>query len=1261
MSQRGGSQLVGLEPSWYGAREFRANRSVRDAVEVFSVNLLNAELRFRSCERFAFSSCDHSDDGTIVPALVPDLLGKASEIEMAFPDLVEDRVWISLKARLYWLAAGFYFWWSRVSQNIRESREAQSLGLEYIDETIQTLKLPIGNPIRSVKTPQLESQARSGEHWRTLSEDSLASFRDEFQASSVVSIVRERFVEEVGDMEQQRASSDGNEDISLELTENEKMRLVEIGTDLVTRYEIPNEGTNQRLTELIDDFLETCGSDLYLESARDLEEGPWSKIWDLLPSELPVVDRLVLSPNPSILSVLVVCMLAKEPNKLSLLTLLSHLILAGYKHIGIQLQKISDADQAEKTLPDRADDFSDSEDSLASNDAAKNVRCKDNEILLQRYVRLVQFLLSKIQLVFEKNKGDLSSFPGSKECLATVHYSLAFAAEWYRDCQDKAGILDSPLDLHVFLSTLKLVRRLLDFEAERTIKRPLQAIFFTGLSRILSGQRKTFPASLRASADKKIGRAIRQKICLARADYIGLVASEMAYMLSTEQSTLDSGTLVASYLVRDLYIAGEDESPSISRLASVCESVLWFWKYMTVHEPDEICTVRLCSSACTSSFDRPIIERLYAPVSGLVIGLCGSGIGSRNVSLSNVTSAINTDRLFVSEFYDSDSSCTEMVLGATEDDGTVSREKRAQAQLLKGLCLAAHCIALVSVELNAKPATLYKPLTMCDDHHRPLLPLIASRVSNHLADILLTEFGVEQSPSLKRKNLWANEYPVGTRSVGGLIDFTLYKAYRALHGFILTGADALQSIIGMEHLSMSNEDITPSQTFKPESTVATAQLYRCMLRAGGTVGRKSLPKEALECVQSALPAIEENERSRVIRGFLFSGVGEYFLPREIAGLLKTDPDEVEPLHGIPGWVWNAEASPESESHPSEPKNQDMEDAMLVRRGICHELAQGPLPLLSAGDVARNAKSSTSNRDGIVEERVSTGTNEEELSKKFEAVVDDLCYGEPVNSKGWYDASICLLMKADLIADRLGLSKGFSRADDFHIPTNKGSFELKATLADLLATQEQEYERNSQGWAPYLGRDLAVYIRQQWASFDSLRKTFDEIGSGSGYVDALKGERTDEDAYAAHVWQEIGSLYEKGDFVGWQQALGGMFVAALRKMALRCMYVALHLLRRQDGRQSSNGFLAAEIAESLGSLYYSEVMGSQMYGYPMHVMTDHHKRLLIETARTCFQFAIDASGGTALDVDEESRQTWDLLFMKGKVRLYNKHSWMVACT
>ena len=478
LSHRGGSQLVGLEPSWHGAREFSAHGSVRDAIEVFSINLLNAELRLRSCERIAFCYCDYNNDGTVVAALVPDLLGKASEIEMAFPSLAEDRVWLSLKARLNWLAAGFYFWWNRVSQNIRESREAQSLGLEYVDEAIQTLKLPLGNPIRSVRTPQLVSQARSGEYWATLSEDSLATFRDELQASSVVSIVREQFVEEVGNMEQRRALSDGNEDISVELTENEKRRLAENGTDLICRYDIPDEGTNRRLTELVDDFLEISGSDLYFEC----DEGPWSKIWDSVPSELPVVNRLLLSSNPSILSVLGVCMLAKESNKLSLLTLLSHLVLAGYKHIGTQLQKMSGANQAEEILPDGDDDdFSDSEDSLASGrDAAKNVECKDDEILLQRYIRLVQFLLAKIQDIYEKNKVELSSFPASKECLALVHYSLAFAADWYRDCQDKAGVLDSPLDLHVFLSTLKLVRCLLDFQGEASLKRPLQSIFFTG-------------------------------------------------------------------------------------------------------------------------------------------------------------------------------------------------------------------------------------------------------------------------------------------------------------------------------------------------------------------------------------------------------------------------------------------------------------------------------------------------------------------------------------------------------------------------------------------------------------------------------------------------------------------------------------------------------------------------------------------------------------------------------------------------------------
>jgi hypothetical protein len=442
----------------------------------------------------------------------------------------------------------------------------------------------------------------------------------------------------------------------------------------------------------------------------------------------------------------------------------------------------------------------------------------------------------------------------------------------------------------------------------------------------------------------------------------------------------------------------------------------------------------------------------------------------------------------------------------------------------------------------------------------------------------------------------------------------------------------------MEHLFLSspNDEVHQVEMAIPESTLAAAQLYRCIMRAYGT-GRRSPPRPALECVASALPDMEESKRSTILRNFLFSGESEYFSHSSVISLVNKGSD----LPSVPDWVWVTDDVPDDASLDAE-----IRDALLVRKGICHQLAQGPLPSLS-GSSADSAK--TAKQDVSVEETVITARNEEELSKKFNAIVDDLCYGEPVNSKGWFDASQCLLMKANLVADRLGLSKGFSRAAGFQIPSHRVEAVAKSSLAELIADQEREYDRNLQGWKPYLGKDLSVYIRHQWASFPSLRACFEEVGA-CGYRDVLDGSAMDDDDFSAHVWKEIGDLYEKGDYVGWQQAWGGLFVGALRKMAVRCTFLAVYLLRRQDSALSSENFLASEISESLGVVYYTELMGSQMYGYPMHVMTDHWKRQMAETARSCFQFAIDALGVAASDEDLEGKQTWDLVFMRGKVSL-----------
>ena len=156
--------------------------NVRDRIEVFAIDLLNAELRLRRCERVTFYNNEYNDDGTVVAALVPALLREMNRIKRSFPELAEDREWFSLRTRLHWLAAGFYLWWSRVSHNITESRQAESRGLEHVDETIQSLKMPCKHPIQSVRMPHLYSPGRSEKHWKILSESSLSSFREERQA-----------------------------------------------------------------------------------------------------------------------------------------------------------------------------------------------------------------------------------------------------------------------------------------------------------------------------------------------------------------------------------------------------------------------------------------------------------------------------------------------------------------------------------------------------------------------------------------------------------------------------------------------------------------------------------------------------------------------------------------------------------------------------------------------------------------------------------------------------------------------------------------------------------------------------------------------------------------------------------------------------------------------------------------------------------------------------------------------------------------------
>jgi hypothetical protein len=266
-------------------------------------------------------------------------------------------------------------------------------------------------------------------------------------------------------------------------------------------------------------------------------------------------------------------------------------------------------------------------------------------------------------------------------------------------------------------------------------------------------------------------------------------------------------------------------------------------------------------------------------------------------------------------------------------------------------------------------------------------------------------------------------------------------------------------------------------------------------------------------------------------------------------------------------------------------------------------------------------------------------NEEEMSKQFFAILDDICLGgmQAQGGEGWYKAARCLVMKAEVIADRMGLSKGYSRNTNFIIPESRSFSKRFVDLDQLEAGQEQEARMRDQQWIEHLGTDLSVFMRYSWSSFSSLLTCAAEIGNQSlSEVDEA-------------ILREIGSLYQAGDYLEWQSVWGGIFISALRKLSLRFMCLALYVLESKKSGGTEDTVLRSELCETAGISLYTDLMASQSYGYPMHEMGAKRKRDIATASKNCFQAAADiVAVPSENDDSSEDRATWDLVFMIGKV-------------
>ena len=1211
-----------------------ATGSVLQILELFAIDLLHAELLLRQCDRYAPDCVEFDDDSNQISLLVASLLNSQSEIDAAVTkigcggnmighDLAE--LWTISQVRCYWMVAGFFLWRSRISRIISEAREAEQEGVWYLDRAAECFNRLA--PTVVIRTPHLSSPGRSESHWRSISVASLKKFRDEIQASSVVSLARQKFQDVLAELNRVRQlEQDCN------LSETDAVSLVAIGESLFERYKAPFGDKEAKHFELVEDFLALHRDELEQVARLELGAESAAKLRRSVPSCFLKKEELIAMANPSILSILLACLNTKVENQLRVVELLARVILTTHEHQNKIWERMANAKIAKREDANggQSDDSASDDESLQGDGGSVGRRSTPkyaDERIARQCGCLIHFLIERLSDYFfnRLSEDEKTLFVSSNDCFLVVSSALASSEGWFHNTPRTTH--DDDLDLVIFKSTQALVRSLRSaISAEKIFD--IERVYVTGMMKAIISHRQILE-SIVTNQGNRAGRSVRQRLCLKRAAYIGSVTGEVGCVLSHHlvkvlgNKITKPGLLQFSTGASGRAGSGESTGFSAPDFSFFCDSILWLHKYSSQADSESSASAQ--DATTCSAFDRPIIRELRIPVISAVVGLCGAATCTRPQLSANAGGP--HDQLSLSEFFDSDVSANDF---ESDDEGADRPEhEHSRKEMLRTICHAIHCVNLALKRVDEKGAMSHD----IETQFGPLLPLVSVRVLNNFADMLLLEFGNEEdSCDTRRRLLWSEEYPDGTRTTGELLDSTLHKCYRLLYGFSIVGEkDHLAA--GKDPGATTAVELT-AKHFVPESTAAAAQLYRCIVRAYAG-GRRSPPKAALEVVSSALPPMEETLKSKSLRNFLFKTENHFGLSL-VSELVAKGPDWASPFARIHSYLQMGKR--EGSGIAIENDATQYDEVILVRRGISSQLARGPMPVVT-GDSGKSKSDSGAN-----DERSSSARNEEEMSKKFNVILDDLCLGEVNNSEGWYRASQCLVMKADLIADRLGLSKGFARSDNFAVPEHRRKNDPSLSAVDLETFHGREKQTQERGWLPFFGDDLSLFVNHSWSSFSSLKEFSQELSS-QGTADEDEEEcNYPVGARYCQVWRELDELFAGGDFVKWQRAWGGLFVSALRQLAVRFLCVALYVVHCED----EEDVLVSEICETMGLLFYSQMLASQTYGYPMRVMTDHDKHGLAVAAKECFTCAVKSLDTGGKGGGSVARATWDLLFMIGKV-------------
>ncbi len=573
-------------PSWYENYVDQVVNGDKDHFfQTLSVNLLNAELRFKRCEPHGvrFASRNFQEDASYLAFSIPKLIEFVTT--RSNTQLSAEVYFIECSVRCYWLASCYFFWRGRCDSYVAKSADA--LGIEYLENCLECL-----SHCSSLATPHLDA--------KVISIDSVSKHRQNIQSSSVVSRARQIFHE----IRERADVCDG----SSENTDYDILSpLVPLGDELLQRYNVHNKKSSGRIEELLNDFISAHQDGIIEAQTKHLPhsdfrtdehrwgESRWGDTWNVVPSS-KVGNLLNIQikevSRPSIMTVLTTSLLASDGKSPSLFSIYSHMVI---KALEMWVIASKDNHNYEATMCGNFSTVSEDRSSFETN----------NPLILSAAFFVDKLISCVTSNSTDDMKGPIHDFVSGSIMCTTIY--MSFTTTFDINCNPQRPLAYFYL-VQSISKLVSVIRQLVPPEGRKKI----ESCYFVCLVKLFMQLRREFSSLLCSLGDKRL--KIWQSHLSAKADYISHVASEAADLMSFYPSSMNpDGQMTLSHVVRALVGLGlmqmpESNSGAMTLLAQYTHSLLWFWK--------------ICTNA--SSPENVVCARLVPPIASAIIALCGS-------------------------------------------------------------------------------------------------------------------------------------------------------------------------------------------------------------------------------------------------------------------------------------------------------------------------------------------------------------------------------------------------------------------------------------------------------------------------------------------------------------------------------------------------------------------------------------------------------------------------------------------------------------